>query len=69
MDVKFDPLKCCPMCGKRDLDSDLHDIDTDTIYWYMVCNDCGFRWIDVFEYTRSVTDDDNEEELVIVKGE
>jgi len=43
----------------------MHPLLDDTIHWDMKCNDCGFQWIDVFEWTHSITADGNEEELVV----
>ena len=69
MKVKFDPHKGCPMCGRLNLDDDMHTANQETIHWNMKCNDCGFQWIDVFEWTHSITADGTDDELYVTKGE
>lgn len=71
MNVKYNPLNGCPMCNSINTESDMHVIDQEVIHWDMLCNDCDFRWYDVYEYTRSlaVYSDDDDDELYVVDEE
>ena len=63
MNVKFNPLKSCPMCNHLSVESDLHFYDDEVIRWGMVCNNCGYRWEDIYIYSHSA-DVETGEELV-----
>jgi hypothetical protein len=42
----------CPFCGKDDLRGGNYDMtDNDTIYYAVMCNDCGAQWDDIFKLT------------------
>lgn len=63
MDVKFNPLKGCPMCNSDNLESDLHFYEEDVIRWGMVCHNCGYKWEDTYTYSHSM-DVETGQELV-----
>ena len=71
MDVKYDPLSGCPVCGSINTESDMEVVDQYVLHWNMVCNDCNFWWYDVYEYTRSmaVYSDDDDDELYLADEE
>jgi len=71
MNVKYNPLEGCPNCGGINTESDMHMIDPATIHWDVLCNDCGFRWFDVYKYTRSLAEfsDDDDDELYVIDEE
>lgn len=71
MNVKYNPLNGCPMCNSINTESDMQMVDEEVLHWHVVCHNCGFRWYDVYEYTRSLAEDsdDNDDELYVVDEE
>lgn len=58
MSVWFEFLRC-PKCGSDDISSEQPEREEGVVWYHTACMDCGFSWVEVYEFTQNEDGDCN----------